>query len=89
MVINKEPNEIKQIWENYHMQKEVISATIPSADYDIMSAQLTKHPTFLLPLPRSQGYEFIMLQAQGNTVHFTPLICFQVFLYDQLINCDD
>lgn len=71
-------DEIKEIWLKYHIQKEVIAATIPAAEYDKMVEQANKIPLFLLPLPRSQGYEFIVLQHHFNTVHFTPLICYQV-----------
>lgn len=79
LIKEKTTDEIKQIWQDYHIHKDVIAATISSADYEVINAQLKKYPTFLLPLPRSQGYEFIMLQSHGNTVHFTPLICYQVY----------
>ena len=34
---------------------------------------------FLFPLPRAQGYEFIVVQFEGKEAHFTSLINFQVF----------
>lgn len=79
LVQDKSAEEISSIWQQYHIQKEdVVAATIPAKDYDQLSARSSQFPVFLFPLPRSQGYEFIMLQFQGNTVHFTPLLYYQV-----------
>lgn len=78
LIKDKNKDEIKQIWADYHLQKDVIAAIIPAADFELMKIHLQKFPTFLFPLPRSQGYEFIMSQCQRNVVHFTPLICYQV-----------
>ena len=33
--------------------------------------------TFLFPLPRDQGYEFFVVQFQGQEAHFTSLINYQ------------
>ena len=33
---------------------------------------------FLLPLPRQEGYEFVVVQFAGNEAHFTALINYQV-----------
>jgi len=78
LIKDKSPDEIKAIWEEYHVQKDCIAATIPSGDYDKLEERSSKYPTFLFPLPRSQGYEFIMCQFESNSVHFTPLLYFQV-----------
>ncbi|XP_018324011.1 ATP synthase mitochondrial F1 complex assembly factor 1 isoform X2 [Agrilus planipennis] len=78
LVKNKSTEEIKKIWEQYHIQKDVIAATIPAYDYDIIIEESKKYPTFLFPVPRSQGYEFIMCQFDKNHVHFTPLLYYQV-----------
>ena len=43
---------------------------------------------FLVALPRNQGYEFIMLQFNGNEVHFTPLISYQVSNFISLNNLE-
>ena len=32
---------------------------------------------FLLPLPRREGYEFVVVQFQGNEAHFTTLLNYQ------------
>nr|XP_026500361.1 ATP synthase mitochondrial F1 complex assembly factor 1 [Vanessa tameamea] len=78
LVADKNAEEVQIIWEEYHKQKEVISATIPKEIYENIQLNMKQYPTFLFPLPRSQGYEFIMSQVSGHTVHFTPLLAFQV-----------
>ena len=32
-----------------------------------------------MPLPRKEGYEFVVVQFSGNEAHFTTLINFQAF----------
>lgn len=78
LVKDKTASEIQIIWEEYHKGKEVISATIPLEVYSEIRDNMRQFPTFLFPLPRSQGYEFILSQVYGHTVHFTPLLAFQV-----------
>lgn len=70
--------EITKIWLEYHKQKEVIAAVIPTAIFDKLMERSKKYPIFLFPVPRSQGFEFMMLQFAANTIHFTPLLCYQV-----------
>lgn len=79
LIKDKNPDEIKTIWEQYHIQKDyTIAAIIPSTDFDRMIESSQKYPLFLFPLPRSQGFEFIMCQFSENTVHFTPLLYYQI-----------
>lgn len=78
LVEQRSVEEIKQIWLQYHQGKEVISAAIPVEQYDLMMERAKKYPVFILPIPRSQGYEFMLLQFFANTIHFTPLINYQV-----------
>ncbi|XP_057651557.1 ATP synthase mitochondrial F1 complex assembly factor 1 [Diorhabda carinulata] len=83
LIETKNSEEIKYIWEEYHRKKEhCIAATIPSEDYIKLNENAAKYPTFLFALPRSQGYEFIMCQFAQNTVHFTPLLYYQVHKAD-------
>ncbi|XP_034249449.1 ATP synthase mitochondrial F1 complex assembly factor 1 [Thrips palmi] len=77
LLLDKTPDEIKSIWIDYHKSKDVIAATIPSDIYDKLYQRSLEHPTFLLALPRSQGYEFIVCQFASNEIHFTPLISYQ------------
>ncbi|XP_044253806.1 ATP synthase mitochondrial F1 complex assembly factor 1 [Tribolium madens] len=78
LIKDKTPEEIKEIWHQYHIQKNYISAVVPADDYAELEARGRQYPTFLFPLPRKEGYEFIMAQFEGNCVHFTPLLYYQV-----------
>uniref|UniRef100_A0A1E1W106 ATP synthase mitochondrial F1 complex assembly factor 1 n=1 Tax=Pectinophora gossypiella TaxID=13191 RepID=A0A1E1W106_PECGO len=78
LVKDKDASEIQTIWEQYHRNKHVISAIIPADQYAAIKEKMNKYPTFLFPLPRSQGYEFIMCQSYSHSIHFTPLLAFQV-----------
>lgn len=78
LIKDKSADEIKHIWNQYHKQKDVISATMTVEQFDRLMERGKDNPIFLLPLPRSEGYEFIMLQFAANTVHFTPLLAYQV-----------
>lgn len=83
LVVDKESEEIKKIWEQYHIQKEdVIAATVPLKDFEELTRKAILYPTFIFPLPRSQGYEFILCQFERNCVHFTPLLYYQVCIID-------
>ncbi|KAJ6637982.1 ATP synthase mitochondrial F1 complex assembly factor 1 [Pseudolycoriella hygida] len=75
---DKSVDEIKHIWLEYHKQKEVLVATIPTAVYETQMKRGKEHPIFIFPLPRSEGFEFFLAQFALNTVHFTPLLCYQV-----------
>lgn len=74
---DKTSDEIKQIWLDYHKDKDVIVSVVPKDIYETLHQRGLEFPTFILPVPRSQGYEFIMCQFVAHEVHFTPLIAFQ------------
>ncbi|CAG9120724.1 unnamed protein product [Plutella xylostella] len=78
LVKDKDAEEIRTIWEEYHKDKEMISASIPTPLYLTLLERTKEFPTFLFPLPRDQGYEFILCQCSGHTLHFTPLLAYQV-----------
>lgn len=77
LIKDKSVEDIKTIWHEYHKTKDVICATVPRDVYSVIKNRAVKYPIFLLPLPRKQGYEFILLQFSENEVHFTPLISYQ------------
>lgn len=77
LIEDKTGDEIKEIWIAYHKNKDCITANIPPEKFDLFQKRADKYPLFLLPLPRDQGYEFIVCQFAGNEVHFTPLISYQ------------
>lgn len=74
----KPAEDIRRIWLEYHHSKDVIAAVIPTDTYNTMMEVAKKYPVFIFPIPRSQGFEFIMFQFAANTIHFTPLLCYQV-----------
>lgn len=80
LIEDRPVEEIREIWLEYHKQIDVIAAAIPTESFDLLMENAKKHPIFIFPIPRSQGYEFIMFQFAANTVHFTPLLCYQVRL---------
>lgn len=77
LLLDKTSDEIQAIWEDYYKHQDVIAATIPSDTYNKIYQRSLQHPTFLLALPRSEGYEFIVCQFSGHEIHFTPLISYQ------------
>lgn len=81
LIKDKDATEIETIWQEYHKEKDVIAATIQQDVYEGLRENMRQYPTFLFPLPRSTGYEFILCQSQGHTVHFTPLLAYQVTVY--------
>ncbi|KAM7363518.1 ATP synthase mitochondrial F1 complex assembly factor 1 [Cochliomyia hominivorax] len=78
LIQDKTAEEISKIWFEYHKTKDVLAATLTVEQFDNLMERAKKYPIFLLPLPRSEGFEFIMLQFASNTVHFTPLLAYQV-----------
>lgn len=86
LLADKTAEEITKIWLDYHKEKDVLVATIPSETFKLLMERGKDYPLFIIPLPRSQGYEFILLQIASNTVHFTPLLCYQVCIANVLQN---
>lgn len=78
LIEDKTVEEIKLIWLAYHKDKPMLVATLTAVQLEKIMKRAKKHPVFLLPLPRSQGFEFFVLQFAANTIHFTPLLCYQV-----------
>ncbi|CAB4057181.1 ATPeAF1 [Lepeophtheirus salmonis] len=58
--------------------KEEITV-IPVDVFNEMKLRFKEFKTFLFPLPRKEGYEFIVVQFSGNEAHFTTLINFQAY----------
>lgn len=76
---DKSVEEIRHIWIEYHKTKDVLSAVIDVQQFEELARKGKEFPVFIFPLPRDQGYEFIMHQfTPGNSVHFTPLLNYQV-----------
>jgi len=78
MLESKSAEEITHIWTHHFKEKDAISAVIPANLYNEMLKRAEEYPTFLYPLPKDQGYEFVLSQFDGNRCFFTSLINFQV-----------
>ncbi|KAK3913553.1 ATP synthase mitochondrial F1 complex assembly factor 1 [Frankliniella fusca] len=77
---DKSEQEITEIWLKHHMSVQDKVAVVLSVEvYNLILETSSKHPTFLLPLPRPHGYEYFVSQFCGDEFHLTPLINFQAF----------
>lgn len=76
---NKSASEIESIWKEYHQSEDGLYGVLPKEAYEDMYSRLNEYPVFLFPLPRSEGYEFIMHQFQEHSCYFTSLINYQAF----------
>jgi len=75
---DKTPEQISEIWTTHFMNKEnKICAVIPTETFNTMQQRWKEFNTFLFPVPRKNGYEFVMVQFMGNEAHFTTLINYQ------------
>ena len=74
---DKTKNEITEIWRLHHSNIDAVSAVIPGDVWNGMEKRFLEYKTFLFPLPRKNGYEFIVVQFLGKCAHFTTLINFQ------------
>lgn len=77
LIENKTKEEITEIWQEYHRNKDCISGVLTKEQFDKMFDRGKKYSTFLLALPRENGYEFIMSQFHGTEIHMTPLLWYQ------------
>lgn len=75
---SKLSNEISEIWSEYFKDKDCISAVISTETYKKMKCLSDECPMFLYPLPKSQGYEFMLSHFDDNRCFFTSLINYQV-----------
>lgn len=77
LIEDKTSDEISQIWQEYHKHKDCIAGILTVEQYERIFELGGKYPTFLLPLPRERGYEFIMVQFHGSIIidKLTSLFC--------------
>ena len=76
---DKDKDEITEIWRLHHTNIDAVSAVIPKEVWQGMEKRFLEYKTFLFPLPRKDGYEFIVVQFLGNSAHFTTLINYQAY----------
>lgn len=65
--------EIEKAWAEMHSGMDSICALIPGPVYERMEERGQEFPTFVFPVPRGTGYEFVLSQVQGSQCHMTPL----------------
>ncbi|CEP10828.1 hypothetical protein [Parasitella parasitica] len=71
---NETPENIAQIWNAGHANKDCITAVIPSDVYDKLYKRSQEYPMFVVPMPREEGVEFFFLQFNFHQVNFTSLL---------------
>jgi len=77
LLADKSAEEITQIWTKHFADQDKICAVIPKDTYTAMHDRFQQFNTFLFPIPRKNGYEFVVVQFQGDEAHFTTLINYQ------------
>jgi len=75
---DKNREEIGHIWTEYFKSKQSISAVIPKEIYERIYSRAQSCPTFIYPLVKDEGYEFILAQFQDSQCFFTSLLNYQV-----------
>ncbi|RNA34718.1 ATP synthase mitochondrial F1 complex assembly factor 1 [Brachionus plicatilis] len=71
------PEEIKNIWSTYMKERSRLSDMLTLDEYSKIRERSKQFNTFLFPLQKDQGFEFILTQWSANECHFTSLINFQ------------
>jgi len=75
----KSAEEISKIWTEYYKNKEnTLCAVVPSHLYTKQHERSQEY-NFIFPLPRDEGYEFILAQFAGHEIHFATLISYQAY----------
>ncbi|XP_062589108.1 ATP synthase mitochondrial F1 complex assembly factor 1-like, partial [Saccostrea cucullata] len=79
LIKDKSATEIEQIWKEHHVTKDCVFGVIEGGNFDDVKQKAQLCPLFIYPLPRNDGYEFILSQFDGNVIYFTPLAVYQSF----------
>jgi len=77
LLADKTAVEIATIWNEHFVSKDAVAAIIPLDTYKVMQERFKEFNTFLFPLPRDMGYEFVVVQFSGHEAHFSTLINYQ------------
>jgi len=77
LLADKTAGEISQIWNEHFASKDAVAAVIPADTYKVMQERFKEFNTFLFPLPRDMGYEFMVVQFLNHEAHFSTLINYQ------------
>ncbi|TPX36592.1 hypothetical protein SmJEL517_g01295 [Synchytrium microbalum] len=67
---------LTKIWNEHHsnLTKDVISGVMTKDFYERQQKRSSQYPTFVLPLPRKEGFEFFYLQHSGCQTYLTSLL---------------
>jgi len=75
---NLDREDVIFLWQEFHRKKEgLLGAVMAGGVFDKMAHMGSKYSMFILPLPRSNGYEFMLVQYSNKAFHFTPLLAYQ------------
>ncbi|KAK7100243.1 ATP synthase mitochondrial F1 complex assembly factor 1-like [Littorina saxatilis] len=78
LIQDKSATEVEQIWKEYHKTKDGVFAVLQRDVFEDLMAKSRSCPMFIFPLPRDDGFEFILMQFDGKDVQFTPLAMYQI-----------
>lgn len=77
LIRDQTPEQIEQVWKEYHVSKDCVFGVVKEMDYEYLMVKARVCPVFVYPLPRQDGFEFILSQFKGKDIFFTPLIMYQ------------
>ena len=69
LIKDKSTEEISALWKAHFGAKECLSAVIPVSTFRKLKEMYEIHKTFLLALPRKNGYEFFIVQVSLVPFH--------------------
>jgi len=75
---DKSAEEITQLWNQFHSTKDCVFAVLKNDEFANLKEKSKECPVFVFPIPRDDGFEFILCQFDRNDVYFTPLSMFQM-----------
>ncbi|GFO34812.1 ATP synthase mitochondrial f1 complex assembly factor 1 [Plakobranchus ocellatus] len=78
LIKDKTADEISQIWSQYHASKDCLFSVLKAEEFQNLMEKSKECPVFVYPIPRDDGFEFILSQFDRHDVYFTPLSMFQL-----------
>lgn len=78
LIQDKSAAEVEQLWKEYHKTKDGVFACLQKEAFEDLITKAQACPTFIVPLPHDDGFEFILMQFDGKDVQFTPLTMYQI-----------
>lgn len=69
---------VREIWlEQFRAKELVVAGTLGKDEHDILHANATACPLFLVPIPRGEGYLNLIWQFQGGSFVYQTLESYQ------------